>query len=307
MRWLGNWKKQGTVNDLMKAEELRAKYDEQFLEHSHTMLTSAVNSTRRAVDELLSESNNELFKTRRRIDAVGTLIPDVIIITDHNGIIDTISSACFNTFGADKDEYEGHDISKLFSSTIRECHSGYFKGQVKYNHEESIPIETVMISANGATFNAEFTVHEFEENGKSMFMGIIRDISLRKENEKKLRDAEITISNLINDASLGYVVFDLSGLIMESNQAFSDLIEFDTPADTIDFNFISLISDEFSEEFKKLLVKIMIDQEAHETEIELITNDMAKFINLKMCAYTNPDGETNISALCQDVTKQRSL
>lgn len=176
--------------DLAKKEILQVKSEEKFLEQSYNLLANAVKNTSNAVDDLISGDNDPLFKTKRRINAMGHLIHDVIAVTSKDGTIDTISNKCNAMFGHDEEYYIGENISELFAISVREQHFGYFNGDMPYDHDTNPTIETIMCRGDHSEFYAEFTIEKFEEDDECMFMIIIRDITSRKDDEGKLQEAK---------------------------------------------------------------------------------------------------------------------
>ena len=113
---------------------------------------------------------------------------DGIILIDENGEIVDTNPATEKIFGFSESEMAGQNISLLMPEPQNIEHNSYIKNYMKTGKAKVIGIgrETLGKRKNGAIFPIDLTVSEVRFENRRLFTGIIREISKRKEAEKKL-------------------------------------------------------------------------------------------------------------------------
>jgi len=79
---------------------------------------------------------------------------------------------------------------------------------------------------DGSIFPAEITVGKFNQAGRTLLFGFIRDITERVEHEQKLRDSQERFHRLA-EASFEGIVISEKGIILDSNDQFADMVKCD--------------------------------------------------------------------------------
>lgn len=123
--------------------------------------------------------------------AVSDSLLDAIVTIDTAGVIHTVNPAACRIFGYAADEMVGLNVSQLMPEPHRSAHDGYLARYLS----EGVPRiinqanrETEALHKDGSMLQVSLSVSEFTDQGRSMFVGTLRDISAQKEAERKLRE-----------------------------------------------------------------------------------------------------------------------
>lgn len=129
---------------------------------------------------LLSEKKNNLLVENAL---------DGIITIDSKGVIQTFNPASEKIFGYSSQEILGKNISQLMPEPDSSQHDGYLEKYLKTGITNIIGFsrEVVGLKKNGESFPLEININEMTWQEKSEFVGIVRDITQRRELEEKLK------------------------------------------------------------------------------------------------------------------------
>ncbi|GAA5315898.1 MAG: hypothetical protein AseanaTS_11030 [Candidatus Pelagadaptatus aseana] len=113
---------------------------------------------------------------------------DAVIAVDSNSRIVTANRTVKNIFGFEAEELIGQNISALMPKPYCHMHDKYMRSYLENGNAKIIGVgrELPAVRKNGEEFPMELSLTETEQNGQRLFIGIIRDISDRKEAEDKL-------------------------------------------------------------------------------------------------------------------------
>jgi len=140
---------------------------------------------------------------------------DAIITIDEHGIIDTYNSAAEQIFGYSVTEAAGRNVSMLMPQEMASKHGDYMARYLETGDKHVVgnSREVIAKRKNGETFLADIAISEFRHGNKINFVGIVRDITERKEAEYRLKttlnELQQTQSSLVQAekmASLGGLV-----------------------------------------------------------------------------------------------------
>ncbi|MZH02365.1 MAG: PAS domain S-box protein, partial [Nitrospinae bacterium] len=115
-----------------------------------------------------------------------------IISIDISGIIKLVNPAIERLFGYANSELIGKNITTLMPESYREAHINGLKNYSKTSKNKMVGqlIETEGQKKDGTVFPIELAINTYSLEGQQMFMGTIRDISLRKQSEEELVKAK---------------------------------------------------------------------------------------------------------------------
>lgn len=152
---------------------------------------------------------------RDRLKAITDTAVDGIIIIDAAGVVRMYNPACERLFGWRAGEVIGRNVSMLMPEPEAGAHDGYLRSYLETGHARIIGIgrEVVGLRKDGRTFPMHLSVGEGEEKGERVFVGIVHDISARKEAEAALRAREAHLRSIIETAPDALIVIDERGLI----------------------------------------------------------------------------------------------
>ena len=123
-----------------------------------------------------------------RIQVILNTVADVIITIDERGIVWTANLAVKTMFGYDVGEIVGQNICMLMSEPYRSQHDGYLE---RYRTTGEAHIlgsgrEVVGQRKDGSIFPMYLAVSEMRLEGERHFIGVVHDITERKQAEQKL-------------------------------------------------------------------------------------------------------------------------
>lgn len=142
---------------------------------------------RRSLSDLLVAEEG----TRRAESRMATVLEsasDAILSIDERGIILSANAATKRIFGYEIEALIGKNVSILMSPPHREKHDGYLERYLSTGEKKIIGIgrEVVGRRKDLREFPLDLSVGESRFGGKSIFTGVIRDITERKKAEAEL-------------------------------------------------------------------------------------------------------------------------
>jgi PAS domain S-box-containing protein len=129
------------------------------------------------------------------IDTVFDTVVDGLVIIDSHGIIQSCNKACASLFGYAVTEVLGCNVSILMPEPYRSGHDRYIAAYLETGMARIIGSgrEVVGRRKDGSTFPMDLAVGELPHGGNQAFVGIIRDLTERREADKQrdqLRQAQ---------------------------------------------------------------------------------------------------------------------
>ncbi len=176
-------------------KEERFLIDELALRLGHKIETvRAEQALRQAYDTLevkVEERTAELLEAKERVEAILNNSVDGILLTDREFNIQQTNTAFDQLFACTPDAYFNQSLTNLFSgndddlilNTVRRCLS----------EEEDSYITVLARRSDGTVFDAEISIGYFDGEG---VIGVIRDITERKQAQKALEKHNLTLTTL---------------------------------------------------------------------------------------------------------------
>ena len=140
---------------------------------------------RERVERALRESN-------ARLKAVVDTAVDGVILIDARGCILEFNPACEKLFKYRTDEVIHQNVKMLMPPSYRVEHDGYIHNFLETGERKIIGIgrEVLGQRKDGSTFPMGLSVGEARQDGESIFVGIVHDLSERKRTEELLVQAQ---------------------------------------------------------------------------------------------------------------------
>ncbi len=145
---------------------------------------------------LLEKRQIALRESEERSRGVLEAVSDGIIILDNLGLIQQANPVVKTLFGYNPEELISQPIDLLISSRESVVHlaSQSTQQQQLRDVSENKLIEVLGERKNGGNFPLEFSLNLMGNTEKQMFTGVMRDITLRKQNELKIKKLALTDS-----------------------------------------------------------------------------------------------------------------
>ena len=175
---------------------------------------------RRQAEEALRTS-----EARKRAVLEASL--DAIITIDEEGRVIEVNPATERTFGWAASEMMGRDLAEMvIPPAFREA---YRKGLERHRVSGDARIlgkviEMPAMRRGGEEFPVELFISRVEVEGAPHFVGYIRDLTERKKAERDTRRSEERFRRLFDSNAIGITVADLTGAILEANDAFLTML-----------------------------------------------------------------------------------
>jgi PAS domain S-box-containing protein len=189
-----------------------------------------------------------LQNSEEQSKAITRTASDAIITINQDGIITSWNDTAARIFGYSYKEMINENLSKIIPE---EYYVRHIKGLKRLNDGGQAKLlgKTIEITAlknNGNEFPIELSLSSWKISEKKYFTAIIRDITKRKESEKKL----IKLSTAVEQSANSIVITDKNGIIEYVNPKFLELTQY-SKEEVIGENPRILKSGKLSKEFYK--------------------------------------------------------
>jgi PAS domain S-box-containing protein len=142
--------------------------------------------------EAHDHSDNAEVQHGIRLQAVLDTAVDGIILIDASGSILTFNPACERLFGYEPAEVVGKNVKMLMPPVYADHHDTYLANYRRTGDPKIIGIgrEVLAQRKDGSIFPIYLSVGEANQGDKSMFVGIISDLTERRQTEEQLRRSQ---------------------------------------------------------------------------------------------------------------------
>jgi two-component system sensor histidine kinase/response regulator len=154
---------------------------------------------------------NDLKDAEARLQAILDNVLDGIITIDDGGIIASINSAAVKMFGYEVGDVVGRNVKMLMPEPDRSAHDSYLAAYRPGAPTRAIGVgrELEGLNSSGRVFPMELTVTDFAFRDQRMFVGLVRDITVRKEQEQAHRRTREVLDRTGRIAQVGGWEIDL--------------------------------------------------------------------------------------------------
>ena len=136
------------------------------------------------------QMQQETIDALRRVQAISDNVLEAIITIDEAGLIVGVNRSTERIFGWRQEELLGRNVHLLMPQAQASQHDSFMAAYVKGGEARVIgrERETEARTRDGRLFPVTLGVSELVLDGRRMFIGVIRDISERREAEETLRE-----------------------------------------------------------------------------------------------------------------------
>ena len=146
-----------------------------------------------------------------RYRVVAETASDAIILIDEDSRMLVINGAAEKIFGYARAEMIGQRLTMLMPERLRGAHEASLRHYVETGRRRLDwgSIQLLGLHKSGREIPIEVSFGEFVRDGKRFFTGFVRDMTERKETEKRLREAETRYRTFIGQSTEGIWRFEL--------------------------------------------------------------------------------------------------
>lgn len=163
-----------------------------------------------------NESNKNNI-SHSRFEAILETAVDGIITINSQGIVDSFNPGAEKLFGYSREEVIGNNISMLMPEPDSSRHDEYIRRYEESGEKKVIGIgrEVLAKHKDQSIFPVKLSVGEAEIDGKTMYVGIIHDISEYKKQEDELKQHRDHLQKLVYERTneLSLANFELKRLV----------------------------------------------------------------------------------------------
>ena len=147
----------------------------------------------------------QLHQREQFTGAVTDHVLDGLIIINTQGVVQAFNPAAERLFGYTAAEVLGQNVHLLMPEPFRSEHDGHLQRYRDTGESRIIGSvrEVVGRRRDGTTFPLELAVSALPAGGQERFLGLLRDISQRKQSEESLRTQQIETATL---AEIGRII-----------------------------------------------------------------------------------------------------
>jgi PAS domain S-box-containing protein len=162
------------------------------------------------------KSDQAIREAAMRLKTVADTAVDGLILINANGSVLMFNRACERLFGYRAEEMIGKNVKCLMPAPYHEEHDRYLDNYHRTGERKIIGIgrEVVGRRSDGTTFPMGLSVGEATEGGKTVFVGIIHDLTERRRAEDRSRWNDMLIG--VKDYAL--IVLDPEGRVTAWNE-----------------------------------------------------------------------------------------
>lgn len=136
-------------------------------------------------------ADQNLRASETRAEAILATTVDAVVVIDERGTVETVNPAAERMFGYAAEELLGQNVSVLMPDPYHREHDGYLANYLRTGQKKIIGIgrEVVGRRKDGTVFPMDLAVSEARVGEHRAFVGIVRDITARRQAEEALRDS----------------------------------------------------------------------------------------------------------------------
>jgi len=174
--------------------DLSTRLPEQAVRDEFRLLYHALNAFAENQQHATERLEHEVAEKTSHLSSVVNSLVDGLITIDNLGTVKSFNPAAERIFGYAPDEVIGRNVKMLMPEPYHSEHDGYLKHFHDTGEKKVIGIglEVEGRRKDGSTFPLDLAVNAMDLNGGSAYVGIIRDITRRKQTDEALQQAKDT-------------------------------------------------------------------------------------------------------------------
>lgn len=167
---------------------------------------------------------HEAVNTPQQVEAAHRVlmqaVSDVVITIDETSTIRFVNQAVEEVFGYTPDELLGEPLTVLMPEPLRQQHLTALQRYLATG-EKQLDWQTIELRGRDSAGNhipLGISFGEFEDQGERFFIGVLRDITDRKQLEADLRQERDLNERLVETSPIGIAIVESPGMIVRANE-----------------------------------------------------------------------------------------
>jgi len=190
------------------------------------LLSSSIEQMR----DKIQNTMNELIDGEQKQRAILDSVPDAIITIDDKGIIQSFNPGAENTFHYMASEVIEKNVTKLMTPEFAAHHDDYIQNYKMTHKSQIIGLQRELygVTKYGEQFPIELTINAKTIKGKTLFTGVLRDITERKKVDRLKSEFVSTVSHELRTpltAIKGSLDIITNGLNLELPEQASSMLD----------------------------------------------------------------------------------
>jgi two-component system sensor kinase FixL len=177
------------------------------------------------IGQQLRHSHRTAIARQAHLQSILDTVPEAMIVIDDQGAMQSFSAAAVRLFGWAPQEAIGRNVSMLMPSPFREQHDDYLKRYLTTGERRIIGIGRIVVGQrkDGSTFPMELAVGESHVAGERFFTGFVRDLTERRDQERRLQELQSELVHVSRLTAMGELA---SSIAHELNQPLSAITNY---------------------------------------------------------------------------------
>jgi PAS domain S-box-containing protein len=250
-------------------------------------------------------AEEELRDSEERLKILFEAAPDAIFLCDMKGTFVDGNKRAEEIIGYKRDELIGKNFFKVKVLPKTELPKAIGALSKSIRGRPTGPDEYTLIKKDGSVTPVEISSFPVKIRGKSIVLGIARDISERKGAEEALKESEEKFRNLA-EKSPNMIYINVKGRIVYANERCEELMGYTRQEFyESDFDYFTLIAPESRELTKESFNKHMNGEEVATYECILITKEGKEIEAINTTKLIQLAGENAILGIVTDITERK--
>ena len=254
------------------------------------------------------EMEQKLNQSEALMRAITNSARDGILMMDQNGLISYWNPAAERTLGYSKEEAIGKNLHQLIApQRYQEAFQAAFAGFQQTGHGNAIDaiLELGALHKNGHEINVELSLSAVNFQDFWYSIGIIRDITDRKQAENALRESEAKHRLLFENANDAIFIVDMKARMLAVNSKAVWQLGY-TNAELTSMTIYQMNSPEGGQRAPERMARLM--EQGHLTfETEHVRKD-GSLIPVEISAQRITwDGQPAIMSICRNITDRKRI
>lgn len=253
-----------------------------------------------------------LLERERRISAIMENVADGIVVIDQKGKISSFNNAAQVMFGYSPAEVIGRNVKMLMTDADSINHDDYLRANMEKVAQSGELLldrsrDFVARRKDGSTFLIELAVREMKSGSKRTFIGSISDVTERKQREEAVRQSQMLLKEIVDNAPLQIALSDERGQYALVNRSFADA-HGSAPEDLRGKTVYDLYSDDIASTLAKEALDVLENGTILERERSVPGEDYERFEHVIQFPIPGNNGEAaGVGTIVTDVTQQKRL